>query len=511
MTTTSDQRPDSRPNILLITTDQQHHTATGRSTPGLNTPAIDSIGDEGMVYDRAYCNNPLCSPSRSSIITGQYPSWHGCWTIGTKLDEDGRFLPDLLGEAGYATSLIGKAHFQPLASEPGQTSLECQPTLRDLEFWRGFHGPYYGFDHIELARNHADESHVGQHYAIWMEEQGFTQWRDHFRSWPPEPDEPRRQHHWELPVEMHYSTWTAERSIAAIERAVATDRPFFTWASFHDPHPPYLVPEPYASMYDPDDMEPGTLNPGELDAMAPWFAETQEADPDFSEYQETPYSNHGFTSHLVSDEELRRNMATYFGMMSLVDDQVGRILRRLEELGVAENTIVVFTSDHGHFLGQHGLTQKGPFHYEDLLRVPFMVRWPGHIAPGQTSSMLGLVDLMPTFLTAAGVPVPGTVQGVDQMPVMTGAQTSVRDHVIVENRHQPTAVDLRSYVGERYKLTVYRDRPWGDLFDLVEDPGETTNRFDDPEMAPVRAELHEHALNAEMVREPTRYARIAGA
>jgi len=502
--------PDRRPNILLISTDQQHHRALGLHTPVLRTPAIDGLARDGARFDRAYCPNPLCSPSRSSIITGKYPSTHGCWTIGTKLDEAEQTVGALLGAAGYATSLIGKAHFQPLASEPGQTSLECQPTLRDLDFWRGFTGPYYGFDHVELARNHADESHVGQHYAIWMQDRGFTNWRDYFQRWPADSDEPRRKHRWDLPVEMHYSTWTAERSIAAIERAVAAGRPFFTWASFHDPHPPYLVPEPYASMYDPADVEPGHVQPGELTAMAPWFALTQQHDPDFSRWQETPYTNHGFHSHLIDDEALRRDIAVYYGMISLVDDQVGRILRRLDELGLADNTLVVFTTDHGHFLGQHGLIAKGAFHYEDLLRIPLHVRWPGRVPVGQTSdALVSLVDLAPTFLAAAGCPVPVDMQGVDQLPVWTGHAGSARDHVIVENRHQPTAVHLRTYIDRRYKLTLYRGQRWGDLFDLEDDPGETRNRFDDPAYADVRHRLALRALDHELQRERSRYRRIA--
>lgn len=503
---------ETKPNILLITTDQQHHRALGIHTPLLRTPAIDGLARDGMVTTRSYCNNPLCSPSRSTIITGEYPSWHGCWTIGTKLAEDRRFLGDELGDAGYATSLLGKAHFQPLASTPDQTSLEAQPTLRDLDFWRGFHGPWYGFDHIELARNHADESHVGQHYALWMEDNGLSHWRDYFRSWPPRADEPRRRYSWNLPAELHYSTWTAERSIAAIERAAAADRPFFTWASFHDPHPPYLVPEPYASMYDPADVEPGRLTPGELDLMAPWFSLTQQKDPDFSAWKETPFGNHGFHSHLVDEATLRRNIATYYGMISLVDDQIARILDRVDSLGVAGNTIVVFTTDHGHFLGQHGLTAKGAFHYEDLLRIPLIVRWPGHVPAGSRSdSLLGLVDLAPTFLGAAGVDVPGRMQGSDQLPVWTGAARSARGHVVVENRHQPTAVDLRSYITDRYKLTLYRGQPWGDLFDLADDPGETHNRFGDPGYADIKCDLALIAVQAEIEREPTRYPRIAGA
>src|SRR5690606_22425218 len=151
------------------------------------------------------------------ILTGQYPSSHGCWTIGTKLDEETPTVSGLLSATGYASSLIGKAHSQPLASTPEQTSLEAPPRLRALESWRSFHGPYYGFEHIELARNHADEAWAGQHYALWMESHGFADWREHFRS---EPGEPGRRHRWELPEEHHYTTFVTERSIAAIERAV---------------------------------------------------------------------------------------------------------------------------------------------------------------------------------------------------------------------------------------------------------------------------------------------------
>ena len=152
-----------RPNILLITSDQQHHDTIGKFNSKIQTPYLDKLCDEGMNFTRAYCPSPVCTPSRASIITGQYPSSHGAWTIGVKLDEEVETIGELLYKNGYSTGLIGKAHFQPLTSVPGQESIEGQPTLRDLEFWKNFKGPWYGFEHIELARNHADESHVGQH------------------------------------------------------------------------------------------------------------------------------------------------------------------------------------------------------------------------------------------------------------------------------------------------------------------------------------------------------------
>lgn len=501
-----------QPNILLITSDQQHWSALGALNPRISTPALDRLAREGTRFDRAYCPSPVCSPSRSSIITGMYPSTHGCWTIGVKLAEDVPTVGERFQEHGYHTSLIGKAHFQPLASTPEQTSLECQPILRDLEFWRGFSGPWYGFEHVEVARMHADEAHAGQHYGLWMEEKGFTNWRDYFQTDPPARGTPTREHAWDLPEEYHYSTWTAERTIAGIERAVAEGTPFLSWASFHDPHPPYLVPEPWASMYDPADMEPGTLVPGELDAMPRHHRLTQEETPDFSAWRETRFSNHGFRSHRVKEAQLRKDMAIYYGMTSFMDQQIGRILDSLDRLGIADNTIVVFTTDHGHFLGQHGLFHKGAFHYEDLIRLPFLVRAPGQVPEGTESEAIqSLVDLAPTFLEVAGIPVPGIMQGVSQWDVWRGQAESAREWALVENRHQPTRLNLRTLVTDRYKVTVYRGSDYGELFDLHEDPGETCNRWADPVYAEPKSAMLLRFLQAEMEREPTRFARIAGA
>jgi arylsulfatase A-like enzyme len=514
--------PEKPLNILLITSDQQHFSTLGSVNPKINTPALDRLASEGTRFDRAYCNNPLCSPSRSTIITGMYPSWHGCWTIGVKLAEDVPTVGEMLSRSGYRTSLVGKAHFQPLACAPGQTSLERQPTMRDLEFWRNFHGPWYGFDHIEIARMHADEAHVGQHYALWMEEKGFKNWRDYFQKWPPEPKQGKdkeahdyfteREHSWDLPQEYHYTTWTGERTIANIEESVRQNKPFFVWSSFHDPHPPYLVPEPWASMYDPADMEPGTMIPGELDRMPPHFGLTQQASPDYSAWRETQFGNHGFHTHLIDREKLKKNMAIYYGMVSFMDQQIGRILKRLDELGIADNTLVIFSTDHGHYLGHHGLTAKGAFHYEDLLRLPFIVRAPGTRQRGTTSdSLQALIDLAPSFLSAANLPVPGQMQGVNQLPVWRGEKDRVRDEVIVENRHQPSALHVRTYITDRYKITIYRDRDYGELFDLQNDPEERRNLWDDPAAANLKCEMMKRFLNAEIRREPTRFARIAGA
>ncbi|MEX0777301.1 MAG: sulfatase-like hydrolase/transferase [Phycisphaeraceae bacterium] len=503
------------PNILLITSDQQHYSTLGSVNPKIKTPALDRLAAQGTRFDRAYCPNPLSSPSRSSIITGMYPSQHGCWTIGVKLPEDVPTVGQHLHKLGYQSSLIGKAHFQPLASQPGSESIECQPLLRDLDFWRQFHGPWYGFDHVETARMHTCESHAGQHYALWMEEKGLTNWRDFFDPWPPDPSVKKRPSPgvWELPDEYHYNRWIQERTIANIEASIKQGQPFFSWASFFDPHYPQVTPDPWYSMYDPADMEPGTLEEGEMERMPPAHRQTVKEKADFSAWAES-FANHGYHSHTKSRDRdwLRRTMAAYYGMVSFMDDSVGHILTALDRLGVADNTIVIYSTDHGDFLGQHGLHMKGAFHYEDLIRIPMLVRWPGQVPAGRSSTaMQSLIDLAPTFLAAAGGTVPGQMQGVNQMPVWTGQSESARDHVMVENRHQPTKVHLRTYVNERYKITLYRGQTYGELFDLVEDPDERRNLWDAPAAAAIKCEmLHRQAL-AEIAREPTRMPRIAGA
>jgi arylsulfatase A-like enzyme len=503
-----------RPNILLITSDQQHYDTMGATNPRIRTPALDRLCREGTRFDRAYCPNPTCTPTRATIITGMYPSQHGAWSLGTKLFEDVPTVGDLLGRVGYQTSLVGKAHFHPLASEPGMESIECQPTLRNLDFWRRFHGPWYGFQHVETARMHTCESHSGGHYAIWMEEQGLADWRDYFEDYPANPEKKRRiqaTRTWALPERFHYTRWTGERTIAQIERASREGKPFFCWASFHDPHPDYLVPEPWASMYNPADMTPGTLSPDEHSRNPPHFALTQEAKPDFSKAFPDDRWIHGAHSHRREPDHLRKDIACYYGMISFLDQEIGRILARLDEMGIAENTLVVFSTDHGHFLGQHGLTAKAIHHYEDLLRVPFLVRWPGQVPAGTVRSALqNLVDLTPTFLAAAGIAVPGSMTGVNQLPAWREGRP-VRRYSITENHHGTRTCHMRSFVTDRYKITVYRAMNHGELFDLREDPGERNNLWHEPAAAALKSEMLLRFMQATLETEPMRMPRIAGA
>jgi len=509
-----------RPNILLITSDQQHWNTIGAFQPEISTPNLDRLVREGTTFGRAYCPNPTCTPSRASIITGTYPSQHGAWTLGTKLLEDRHTVGEDFQRAGYRTALVGKAHFQPLRSTEEYPSLEAYPTLQDLDFWRQFHGPFYGFDDVELARNHTNEAHVGQHYAIWLEERGCVNWRDYFLP-PTGTMDPNLTYKWPIPEKYHYNAWIAERTNARLEAYRDAGEPFFLWASFFDPHPEYLAPEPWDTMYDPDRLTIPSLVPGEHDRNPPHFGLTQEEEPDFTHLRETGFGIHGYRSHhyyeygakfRLTEYDRKKLVAVYYGMISLMDKYIGRILDKLDELGLAEDTLVVFTSDHGHFFGQHGLQAKGGFHYEDLIRLPFIVRYPGRVPAGRTSNAIqSLVDLAPTFLSFCGIPVPPAMTGIDQKDVWLGKREQARSHAICEFRHEPTTIHQKTYVDERYKITVYYNQTYGEMFDLRNDPGELHNLWDEPGYERLKSELLLKYAWAELGKEPMPMPRIAHA
>ena len=341
-----------------------------------------------------------------------------------------------------------------------------------------------------------------------MEEQGFTDWRTCYQK--PGGTAEKQEHTWNIPEKYHYDAWIAERTNALLEDYQCRGERFFIWASFLDPHPPYVAPEPWSTMYDPERITLPEPLQDEFTSMPPHFAKTQEADPDFSMYQEKNGNNcHGFHSHLTDRKALAKDVAVYYGMISLMDKYIGKILDKLDELGLTDDTLVVFTTDHGHFYGHHGLTAKGAFHYEDAVKVPFLARLPGSIPAGKVSTALqSLVDLSPTFLDYAGIPIPIAMTGVSQRDTWNGESASARDHVIVENRHQPTTVHMKTWINERYKLTVYYNHPYGELFDLQSDPEERHNLWDHPEHQALQRDLLLKFLHAEMGKESIWMPRV---
>ena len=460
-------------NVLLITSDQQRWDCLGRLNSAIKTPNLDRLADRGILFDRAYTVNPVCTPSRCSLLTGQYPSKHGCFHVGTNLPDDtGPTVAHRFSEAGYDTALLGKAHFQA-CKDPA--SPESAPHVHDLDHFDQWFGPYFGFDHAELVIGHTSEPHAaGMHYGAWLRAQGvdlpsYFDIHDYDHYGP-----------WELPVEQHGSAWVAERTLAAIDRAAEAQKPFFHWASFQDPHNPYVVPEPWASLHDPTDVPTPAPSQG-LSTKPDFYATLAAGDfyGDDPELQDKVWGDAKVRPEL-SAEDTQKVRAVYYGMVSLMDQQIGRILDRLEADGTIDDTLIVFTSDHGDYLGDHGFWGKGLPTYEGMQRVPFIVAHPACKNRGEISYALqSLVDVPATLLTAANLPPPAGNQGLDQSAAWIDPTKKVRDHCRLEFRPAQGPFKQVTFIEDRYKLVLYDTRDYGELYDLTIDPHQARNLFND--------------------------------
>lgn len=496
-------------NILLITTDQQRWDAIGYVNPLIQTPHLDRLAREGIAFDRAYCPHAVCTPSRCSILTGHYASRHGAYTIGCNLRGDYPTIPAVFARAGYFTGLLGKAHFQSCCTEG---SFEALPNVHDTDFFRSWNGPYYGFEHCRLAIGHGTEKYcAGMHYRVFLEDHGIDP--EQFFG---EDKYPYTSHGaWDLPEEFHYSKWTGDETLRAIDLATHSGKPFFLWASFQDPHNPCWVPEPWASLHDPARMPVYRHLPGEFDGKPPiyqWLID--HPNPDDGYTADDPWLNgekpwytvrcDAFHRHGAETQAGKQEIAArYYGMISLVDHHIGRILHHLEATGELDHTLIVFTSDHGEYLGNHGLWWKGLPAFEDSQRVPLVVRHPRVATPGARSRALqNLVDLGQTFLDLAGIePVPG-LQGATQTEAWLDANRQVRRHTLLEFRPTESPFMQKTFIRDPYKLVLYNQRDsWGELYHLEDDPDQYRNLWSDPGHQTVKQGLLLELIYAEMDKD----------
>lgn len=407
-----------RKNILLITSDQQRWDTIGLLNNKIKTPNLDKIAKDGILFSRGYTCNPVCTPSRVSLLTGHYPSKHGCYTIGTSLEENYTTIPEMLNENGYFTSLIGKAHFQPCLYEK---SFEAEPKIHNKEFFSNWKGPFYGFEYAQLIIGHGDEPHSsGMHYGVWLEECGIDTTK-YFGNNPYYGFGT-----WELPDEYSSSNWTAIKTIEAIEKADEVEKPFFIWSSFQNPHNPCYVPEPWASMDYDVKVPVYDFIEGEFDNKPQWYKNIRNWDittngetsekygADVYEGEKNWHCVNGMSS-FMNFENKKEVMKKYYGMVSQMDHYIGKIIDYLKKNGLYDNTVIIFTSDHGDYMGNHGLWWKGLPAYEDIHKVPFIVNDPDCKTKGQESHALqSLIDIPRTILELSETKVPWGQQGVDQ-------------------------------------------------------------------------------------------------
>ena len=478
------------PNVLFIICDQLRADHLGfAGNQVVRTPNIDSIAARGMVFDNAWVANPVCMPNRSTIMTGRMPTAHGVVFNDRSLDWGANTHVRTFREAGYRTALIGKSHLQHGLSRNAVVAVDRQPVSADpwptgwnqLEHAERYDGgipdwpdDFYGFDHVELSIDHG--ARITGHHLHWALDRG-GRYEDLVVPMTNESPAARRSDRWwqvyQPPYgpERHSTTFVTDRTLAFIDDASSESKPWFAWASFPDPHHPMCPPGDWFDRHDPADMAlPETI--GDPLERAPAYLRQIQATP--AAKQRGWVGMFGATDH----DMVREAIAATYGMIEMIDDGVGKILRRLERAGQANNTIIVFTSDHGDMMGDHGLMTKGFMHYRGTLQPPFVIADPTYAA-GRTSSLAGSIDLAPTLLDLAGLQHYDGIQGQSLVPTLTDSSAAVRSHVLVED-DLPAAIAAVAQIPEKTRTVVgadgskYTRHSSGDeqLFDLIQDPAE---------------------------------------
>jgi len=475
----------NRPNILFICTDQQRGDSLGcTGASWAVTPNLDRLAANGALFENCYVQNPLCSPSRASLFTGKYPANHGLYANGVPLPEGQHMFTRTLADAGYDCGMIGKQHLSPC------DTWRTEPRQNDgYRVFEWAHGP----NHRALEND----------FHRWLRKAQPAVYQQIF------PDSGANENielsnrartgtpidH--VPKEAHYSHWVAERAVDFITLNRAASEPFFLATNFFDPHHSFGAPQEFRDMIDADAIPAPNTRPDELDGK-PAIHRT---------LSEKSYSgtSPGFQDYTAA--EIKEIRAQYWAMIALIDYEVGRILTALEQSEQLENTLVIFSSDHGEMLGNHQQLLKGPQLYDDLCRVPLIAHWPSQIRAGQRiTNPVQWIDLSATILDASGCGKGSGVQGQTLLPMMQGEVVDFRPWAMCEYRYSgfhtdPLIMTTMLRHGD-WKLIIWHGAPAcgntrdGELYNLSDDPGELHNLYHALEHADQRRMMKMRMLDA---------------
>jgi len=468
------------PNLLFITSDQQRGDCYGFEGRKVRTPHLDALAREGTRFSACITPNLVCQPSRASILTGLLPYTHGVSDNGIDLDPEAgeAGFAGAFAKAGYRTAFIGKAHFATSHTFASTGTPEC----RNSDQNPGWNGPYMGFGHVELmveGHNHWPPMKPprGQHYERWFHKDGRGEELQRlYETQLPPLSTAMQTFHSALPPAFHNSTWVGDRTIEFLSKN--QNKPFCLWASFPDPHHPFDAPDPWSRMHHPDEIDLPPHRSLDLERRPWWHRQSLEGKPQIvphlrkirEEYSRIP---------VQTDRQLRELIANYYGMISLIDHNVGRIVLQLENLNLSENTLVVYSTDHGDWLGDHGLILKGPMAYEGLLRVGLIFKGNGIPVGKIVGDPVSTVDLPATFADYAGVPF-AAKHSRSLRRLIEGEES--RDFAYSEwdlrASRSGVDLDLRTVRTRTHKLTVELRSGAGELYDLVNDPHEMENIFE---------------------------------
>jgi arylsulfatase A-like enzyme len=490
----------TRPNFIVISSDQQRGDCIGVEGRGVKTPNLDALCRDGTRFAACITPSVVCQPARASILTGQLCRTHGVHDNGIDLaPETGeKGFAGALGAAGYQTAFFGKAHFSTFHARHPTGSPESE--LSSVDYGPDWFGPYMGFQHVELMIGghnwfEPQKPPVGLHFERFFHADGRGDEKIKLY-WENAGDTKGAAQTWHsrLPMVWHNTPWTADRAIEWLKHSRDKTSPFCTWISFPDPHHPFDCPEPWSRLHDPDSIELPPHRERDLENRPWWHRAALEGDPQ-GDAASVKIRNEYSRIPPQTDEQLREIIANTFGQISLIDDNVGRILNALVEAGLDQDTYIIYISDHGDWLGDHGLVLKGPMTYEGLLRVPMIVRGPNVPAGKVVHEPVSTIDIAPTLFALSGAEPLLTQHGQSLVPLIE-TDDATRDFAMNEWELLPNrvgvALSLRCVRTRTHKLTMDMRSGAGELYDLVNDPDEMVNLFDDPANAEVQARLTGH-------------------
>jgi arylsulfatase A-like enzyme len=498
-----------RPNFLFFITDQHRADYLGcAGHPIVRTPHIDSIAAGGTRFDNFHVATPVCMPNRASLLTGRYPSVHGLRYNGCDLSYRASTFTQVLQAGGYRTALIGKSHVQPMTDHPPEARVDPAALGLIQEAWRDdgedydnetpsryrgndlyqFKLPYYGYAHVDMVTGHGDQ--CSGHYEQWLRAQSpqAEAWRDSRNQLPHNyrcPQAVRTP----IPEDLYPTAFVRDRAIDFLDGVKGDDQPFFAFVSFPDPHHPFTPPGRYWDMYDPADFKAPHPYEAHRNPIPPmrWLHERWKDGKRVAGAQE---------AFMADEGEIREAMALSCGMISMVDDAIGGVLAALQRSGRADDTVIVFNSDHGDYLGDCSLLLKGAIMRRSTNNVAFIWSDPQERTGRVSHALTSTIDLAPTIIERAGLKPYFGIQGKSLLRNLNGSE-GLRDGLVIEHQDNMTRMGfsepavVRTLITGTHRLTVYQGEEWGELYDHQSDPAELHNLWDHPAHSETRSGLLE--------------------
>ncbi len=434
-----------KPNVLYIMADQFNANCLGALGAQVKTPVLDNLVEKGVLFNKAFCNYPICAPSRCSFITGQYPHTHGIYA--NDIYEFGERNENTLGavfrRAGYQTALIGKSHMI------GEWDREGFEYIRYCDMTDCLRG-----DPLE------------NHYFKYLYDNGIADLYDNGTLHDMHPGSNHKGFISEIPYRHTLEPWTGDETLQFLEHRDKT-RPFFIHMSFERPHEPLSIPYDYELLYNTEDIK---LPDSASDLFERGFAGKPAKHKKHAD-------NHSLYPYIPdSREDLKRQLAFYYTLITMIDEQIGRVIKKLVETGEYDNTAIVFTADHGDFAGEHGMMFKSLGIYESIHRIPFILKYPGCPENIKIEKIIESIDLFPTLCHICNLEVPETVEGTSVLPIIEQMEDGKEYAVCEWDSHYYNGRIFAIRTNE-YRLIYGGMDEDGELYDLKSDPDELKNLY----------------------------------